>query len=210
MGNGVISEESLMSKLAGSKKLMNTSNVKKPSKKMDYYGDDDENNNVNYNINENMLYSDPNGLIETPTSNPTRSYPTPTINKINESRLPENIKQAMINNPIVQPDISLSETLDIKLVQKARKLMEQDNPKSTSLKSKQSTQQNNGYNTNNNISEIINAMTPIIENTIRKVLDEKLTQILTASETSSLNENLVLKVGDSIFKGKITGVKTAK
>ena len=38
----------------------------------------------------------------------------------------------------------------------------------------------------------LSTITPIIENTIRKVLDEKLTQILTAKETSSLNENLVV------------------
>ena len=57
-------------------------------------------------------------------------------------------------------------------------------------------------------------LTPIIENIIRKTLDEivdkKLNQILTAHQTASLNENLVLKVGDSIFSGKITGVKNVK
>ncbi len=38
----------------------------------------------------------------------------------------------------------------------------------------------------------------------------KLNQILTAQQTMSINENLVLKVGDSIFKGKITGVNKSK
>ena len=61
---------------------------------------------------------------------------------------------------------------------------------------------------NNNID--MNAIAVLIENTVRKVMDEKLNQILTASTTSSINENLVLKVGDSIFKGKITGVNKAK
>jgi hypothetical protein len=51
---------------------------------------------------------------------------------------------------------------------------------------------------------------PIIENVVRKVMDEKLNQILAAQQTQSVNENLVLKVGDSIFKGKITGVNKAK
>jgi hypothetical protein len=54
------------------------------------------------------------------------------------------------------------------------------------------------------------AIAVIIENTVRKVMDEKLTQILSAQQTQSINENLVLKVGDSIFKGKITGVNKAK
>jgi hypothetical protein len=56
----------------------------------------------------------------------------------------------------------------------------------------------------------MNAITILIENTIRKVMDEKLNQILTAQTTSTINENLVLKVGDSIFKGKITGVNKSK
>jgi hypothetical protein len=56
----------------------------------------------------------------------------------------------------------------------------------------------------------MNALATLIENTVRKVMDEKLSQILTAQQTSTINENLVLKVGDSIFKGKITGVNKAK
>jgi hypothetical protein len=56
----------------------------------------------------------------------------------------------------------------------------------------------------------MNTIAVLIENTVRKVMDEKLNQILTAQQTSTINENLVLKVGDSIFKGKITGVNKAK
>ena len=56
----------------------------------------------------------------------------------------------------------------------------------------------------------MNEIAVIIENTVRKVMDEKLNQLLTAQQTLSINENLVLKVGDSIFKGKITGVNKSK
>jgi hypothetical protein len=56
----------------------------------------------------------------------------------------------------------------------------------------------------------MNSIAVLIENVVRKVMDEKLNQILTAQQTSTINENLVLKVGDSIFKGKITGVNKAK
>jgi hypothetical protein len=61
---------------------------------------------------------------------------------------------------------------------------------------------------NSNID--MGAIATLIENTVRKVMDEKLNQILSASTTASINENLVLKVGDSIFKGNITGVNKAK
>ena len=50
----------------------------------------------------------------------------------------------------------------------------------------------------------------IIENCIRKILDEKLTQILNAQEAVAINENLVIKVGNSLFTGKITKVKNSK
>ena len=56
----------------------------------------------------------------------------------------------------------------------------------------------------------MNAKAVLNENTVSKVMDEKLNQILTAQQTTSINENLVLKVGDSVFKGKITGVNKAK
>lgn len=63
-------------------------------------------------------------------------------------------------------------------------------------------------------SDLVKQLTPIIENIVRKtvveILDNKLNQILTAQQTMSINENLVLKVGDSIFKGKITGVNKSK
>jgi hypothetical protein len=99
------------------------------------------------------------------------------------------------------PQISLNEGLDMDFIKGAKKLMEQEGlSKKTTPQPKQvPTQQID-----------MNAISVLIENTIRKVLDEKLNQILTAQQTSTINENLVLKVGDSIFKGKITGVNKAK
>jgi hypothetical protein len=87
-------------------------------------------------------------------------------------------------------------------VKGAKRLMEQEGV--SSKKSQPQQRQSSGSNID------MNAIAVLIENTVRKVMDEKLNQILSASTTSSINENLVLKVGDSIFKGKITGVNKAK
>jgi DNA-binding transcriptional regulator YdaS (Cro superfamily) len=106
-----------------------------------------------------------------------------------------------IQNPI--PQISLSESLDMDFVKGAKKLMEREGLSKPTIQ-----QKNSGTVTNPNID--MNAIATLIENTVRKVMDEKLNQILTAQQTASINENLVLKVGDSIFKGKITGVNKAK
>ena len=125
---------------------------------------------------------------------------SPSVDKINSSKLPDAIKRAMIENPI--PQISLNDTLDMDFIKGAKRLMEQEGVSTRpSAQPKQTI-------VNNNID--MNAIAVLIENTVRKVMDEKLNQILTASTTSSINENLVLKVGDSIFKGKITGVNKAK
>lgn len=188
MSQGAISENDLMRKLVNAKKVMN---------KVD---------NGNYqtgNINESVLLSDPESLVNTQSTQtpPTRPTGVPTVQKIKDSKLPDAIKQAMIDNPI--PQISLNESLDMDFVKGARRLMEQEG-----VINKKTSPQPNGKLSGPSVD--MNAIAVLIENTVRKVLDEKLNQILTAQQTASINENLVLKVGDSIFKGKITGVNKAK
>jgi len=195
LNNGPISSNDLMSKLVQAKKLMNKvdtgdfergnideSKLIAPSNDSDYLSESYEQNQPQVN---------------------TRPVGTPTADRIQQSKLPDAIKKAMIENPI--PQISLSDSLDMDFVKGAKRLMEQEGvqPKQTQKKpSPQPTGNASGVN--------MNALATLIENTVRKVMDEKLSQILTAQQTSTINENLVLKVGDSIFKGKITGVNKAK
>lgn len=189
MEKGVISQNDLMHKLVNAKKVMNKV---------------DSGNYEKGHVNENILRSSPEDLdpqsvnIQSPTRMPQG---LPSADKINQSKLPDAIKKAMIDNPI--PQISLSESLDMDFVKGAKRLMEQEG-----VISKSSTQKSSNQSYNSNID--MNSIAVLIENTVRKVMDEKLNQILTAQQTSSINENLVLKVGDSIFKGKITGVNKAK
>lgn len=190
-GQGAISQNDLMKKLVQAKKVMN---------KVD--GGDYQRGNVN----ESMLLSDPSDLMESQIPQQTNKRPVGgnmNIDKIQNSKLPAAIKQAMIDHPIEQmQSISLNETLDMDFVKGAKRLMEQEGV--SSKKPQPQQRQSSGGNID------MNAIAILIENTVRKVMDEKLNQILTASTTSSINENLVLKVGDSIFKGKITGVNKSK
>jgi hypothetical protein len=153
-----------------------------------------------------MLLSDPSELMESQIPQQTNTRPVGgniSVDRIQNSKLPDAIKKAMIDHPIEQvQSISLNETLDMDFVKGAKRLMEQEGVSSK----KSQPQQRQSVSSNVDM----NAMAVLIENTVRKVMDEKLNQILTASATSSINENLVLKVGDSIFKGKITGVNKAK
>ena len=190
-GQGSISQNDLMKKLVQAKKVMNKVDGGNYEKGL---------------VNGEMLRSDPSELMEMQTPQQTNTRPVGgnmNVDKIQNSKLPDAIKKAMIEHPIEQmPSISLNETLDMDFVKGAKRLMEQEGVATRpSAQPKQTI-------VNNNID--MNAIAVLIENTVRKVMDEKLNQILTASTTSSINENLVLKVGDSIFKGKITGVNKAK
>jgi len=190
-GQGTISSNDLMMKLVQAKKVMNKV---------------DGGNYERGHVNENVLRSNPEDFMgemqQMPVAN-TRPVNNGELNvsKIQSSKLPEAIKKAMIENPI--PQISLSDTLDMDFVKGAKRLMEQEG-----VSTKSTPQQPQRQSSGGNID--MNAIAVLIENTVRKVMDEKLNQILTASQTSSINENLVLKVGDSVFKGKITGVNKAK
>jgi hypothetical protein len=188
-GQGSISQNDLMKKLVQAKKVMNKV---------------DGGNFERGHVNESMLLSDPSELMEMQTPQQVNTRPVGAnmnVDKIQNSKLPDAIKRAMIEHPIEQmQSISLNETLDMDFVKGAKRLMEQEG---VSSKKSQQRQTSGG-----NID--MNAIAILIENTVRKVMDEKLNQILSASTTSSINENLVLKVGDSIFKGKITGVNKAK
>lgn len=189
-GQGSISSNDLMKKLVQAKKVMNKV---------------DGGNYERGHVNESALLSDPEELMksqyggEQQTSQKSVGGPA-SVDKIQNSKLPDAIKRAMIENPI--PQISLNDTLDMDFVKGAKRLMEQEGVSSKKPQPQQKQVVNSSID--------MNAIALMIENTVRKVMDEKLNQILTASTTSSINENLVLKVGDSIFKGKITGVNKAK
>lgn len=180
-----INENDLMKKLVTAKKIMNKV---------------DRGDYQRGNIDESLLLSD---VIDVNESNVQKDVSKQQVNldKINNSKLPDVIKQAMIDRPIQQ--ISLNETIDMNIVKGAKKLMEREGMIGNK-------KQSNNVNTPQISNDLVNVITPIIENTIRKVLDEKLNQILKAEKNVNLNENLVLKVGDSIFSGKITNVKKSK
>jgi hypothetical protein len=182
-GKGVISQNDLMHKLVQAKKVMNKV---------------DGGNYQKGHVNEQILRSNPEDVLAT-MEQPIKTPQPANVDRIENSKLPDAIKRAMKENPI--PQISLNDTLDMDFVKGAKRLMEQEG---VSSKPTPKTQQSSGGNID------MNAIAILIENTVRKVMDEKLNQILTAQTTSSINENLVLKVGDSIFKGKITGVNKAK
>jgi len=192
MSNGVISSNDLMHRLVQAKKVMNKVET----------GDFEKGH-----VNEQVITASPEEVASMVQTQNIQSAPKPigTINmdRINNSKLPDVIKKAMIENPI--PQISLNDNINMDFIEGAKKLMEREGLSKKTTKPKYV--ETNSYGQSNiDMSQIAT----LIENTVRKVLDEKLNQILTAQQTMSINESLVLKVGDSVFRGKITGVNKSK
>jgi len=199
MDRARITSDELSQKLVASRKIMNKVNT----------GDYEKGN-----INEELLKVSTEELMEQDdTAGPSkRPVGVADPNKINQSRLPDAIKKAMLENPI--PQITLNDSLDMDFVNKTKRLMEADGSIPTNKMGKQQSRQDQAQNSqqvqieSRHINE--GSLEKLIENTIRRVLDEKLTQILNAQDAVSINENLVIKVGESLFSGKITKVKSSK
>lgn len=195
-----ITASELAEKLAGSRKIM---------KKVDS-GDYEKGN-----IDESMLSGPENFAMNENTPPPNRRTAglpvgVPSVEKIRGSKLPEAIKTAMIENPI--PQIGLNDGLDMETANKVRQLMERDGTIPVKHPSKSNTlNESRQVQTQQFPSDFEDRLIPLIEAAIRKVLNEKLIQILDAqSSAMTINENLVIKVGDSLFSGKITKVKNTK
>lgn len=204
-GKGTISENDLMMKLAGAKQVMNAVDTGK------YQGSGEPPMNVNipdeFNQTQHL-----NENIQQPPKNinvPVNGYPM-NEEKIRNSKLPDAIKKAMIENPIEQPSMNSLDNLDMKIFEGAKRLMKEENVPSRFNQQPGMKKQTNQSQQNINANDLASTLAPIIENVVRKVLDEKLTQILSAHDTGTINENLAIKVGDSIFHGKITKVKNTK
>lgn len=190
-------EESFMNNLVNTKKVMNKLDNKE-------INDVPLNNISQYqkSLNENMIQK--NDDIEQYNQNANLTPPIVDVEKVKNSRLPDPIKKLMIENPIQQ--VSLNDSLDMSFLDGAKKLMEREGLSKPTIPQQPSKNMNKKSIVESTGNLDMGAISLMIENAVRKVMDEKLNQILTAQETKSINENLVLRVGDSIFKGKITGV----
>ena len=102
--NGPITSNDLMQRLAQAKKVMNKV---------------DSGNYEKGNVSESAFL-----VPQEPAEYKEQQAKPVSIDKIQNSKLPDAIKKAMIDNPI--PQISLSESLDMDFVKGAKKLMERE------------------------------------------------------------------------------------
>ena len=202
-------EMDLMQRLAVSKKIMEKHNEIKrgdarPTTPM---VEEYQPVNANYNL--------PPDLVSETTQSTQRHDPSIPLdeNRILKSKLPDEIKRLMIEQPIVQPSSMGGGTvLSDEIIEGAQRLMGKnskvsDFPQQTNINENVGTQQN--YSSQNiNISEIKNMIRDVVRDTVRDVVKEELKQAgMIVESTTNTNESLQFKVGNTLFVGKITKVK---
>ena len=191
----------LMAKLAISKKIMD---------KHQEISRGNSNGNVNYNapMVENYeavpaTYNIPQEYASETSLSEVRQPELPTQDRILNSKLPDEIKQLMIENPIAQASLpGTTNILSNEIIEGAQKLM------GTSPK-----KQNQGQPQGQSVSGFdMNALKTMIRDTVRDTVRDVVREELSKSDMiveneQKTNEQLTLKVGKHLFEGRVTKIK---
>jgi len=149
----------------------------------------------------NAKYNLPNDFLEEESSNSKIKYfdTVPTTDRILNSKLPDEIKQLMIEHPIQQPKLGTSPTLSNDLIDKASRLM------NTDASGKQINNSQKVKNFVNESNEIKNdSLKKLLKEVVKDVLHEN--GLLVESENDT-NDIFKFRVGSHIFEGKLTKIK---
>ena len=145
-------------------------------------------------------YNLPQEFLQESAPQQVKSTGPMTEEKIMSSKLPDEIKRLMIENPIAQPNSMGGPTLSNELIDKAARLMNTD---AGGKQVKQTPQRQN-------VSESV-----LDNGTLRSMLKEVVKEVLTengilSESTQKTNETFSFKVGKHLFEGNVTKIKKLK
>ena len=175
------------------------------------------------NVDASMLSQDTNNLQSSPQQPSPQQTPVSSNraqrdvksnmseDKIKGSNLPDNIKQLMLENPI--PTVNFENNLSSDFIDEvAKKMEEQSKFTSGAQKIPQPTQptqpiqrQTTSLNLNEELKSFIKEA---ITETLDDIVESKLNKLMESNK--EISENLQIRVGDSMFIGKITDVRNVK
>lgn len=175
------------------------------------------------NVDASMLTQDTNNLQSSPqqpapqqtqvSSNRTQRDVKSNMSeeKIKGSNLPDNIKQLMLENPI--PTVNFENNLSSDFIDEVAKKMEEQSKFTSGAQKipqpvtpKQPIQrQTTSLNLNEELKGFIKEA---ITETLDEIVESKLNKLMESNK--EISENLQIRVGDSMFIGKITDVRNVK
>jgi len=189
--------QDLMQKLAVSKKMMDIHNrtPRNGVQNIENSSPQVENFNIpqaNYNLPQDMINEHQPSQLKTPNQD-----------QVLNSKLPDEIKRLMIENPIHQPQtMQSSNFLSDEIIEGATKLMGTK---------KKTLQESQGQNVLENVlenSDLKQMIKDVVRDTVRDVIREEFKSAGLISESESkTNEKLQFKVGKHIFEGVVTKIK---
>ena len=196
----------LMQKLAISKKIMDAHNginrgTATPSIPM---VENYDTPNASYNIPQEYMMES-----TTQSSNFDPSKPIES-DRIMNSKLPDEIKRLMIEQPIVQPNSMGGGTvLSDEIIEGASRLMKKEKlseaPQTQTPKQKITETHSSS---NINMGEIKNIIRDVVRDTVRDVVREELKDAgMLVESTENSNEVIQFKVGQHLFVGRVTKIK---
>jgi hypothetical protein len=156
----------------------------------------------NYNIPQEYLQEN-----STPKSSYDATKPLES-DRIKNSKLPDEIKQLMIERPIIQPSSS-SPTISNDIIEGAQRLMNMNSSNNTQQK-KPITEnvKTNNVSSNINMNEMKSIIRDVVRDTVRDVVREELKDAgMLVESTTDSNEVIQFKVGKHLFVGRVTKVK---
>lgn len=195
-----------MSKLVNAKAIMNAMDTKPrtsqgglPPTSLEQF----DVPNARYNIPQEFLQEQPSQqtqpyLSQIPREN-TKPVGIPSVDAIKNSKLPDEIKKLMMENPIAQP-AQQNVTISDDLIERATRLMKDQSgyvPESAKPKTVQSQPTSN---------------TQIDYKLIKKMISQAVNEALEENgllveSTEKSNEMFTFKVGKHIFEGRVTKIK---
>ena len=198
----------LMQKLAISKKIMDAHNginrgTATPSTPM---VENYEVSNASYNIPQEYM-----GEVTQQKQNFDPSQPLDE-SRIKNSKLPDEIKRLMIEQPIVQPSsMNGGSVISNDIIEGAQRLMGM-NTNTTSTQPDSSKNSTTKQPTSNfNMNEMKSMIRDVVRDTVRDVIREELKDAgMLVESTSKSNDTIQFKVGNHLFVGKVTTVKKLK
>jgi len=198
-------EMDLMQRLAVSKKIMEkTEQIKRGDvRNVNPAVQNFEPVNGSYNLPEELL-----------NENTEKSYHDPTRpleqDRIMNSKLPDEIKRLMIEQPIIQPSsMTGGVELSNEVIEGAARLMKKENfSEQKQTPKKQETIKPTEQSSNFNLSEMKSMIRDVVRDTVRDVVREELKDAgMLVESTINTNETIQFKVGNTLFVGKVTKIK---
>ena len=194
----------LMQKLALSKKIMDKHN-QTPRGQATGTLPMNESINATYNIPQEMVNQQPQTQQPVIQQSVTMNQPV-SQDAIKNSKLPDEIKNLMMENPIAQPQMG-GPILSDDIIEGAARLMGQNRDYTPISESKPNIPQN----TTTNNSDLKQMIRDVVRDTVRDVVKEELQNAGLISESiQKTNETLSLRVGKHVFEGKVLKIRKVK